>query len=105
MHSRRGAENACDKALTFPDDALPPATSNAVSRGDRRHRTMQMTLHRVRSLERLRRLASRGISCAPSGRAMLVDESYLGRCPKLLSGRPLACGSDCGAPFAVFCPR
>jgi hypothetical protein len=38
-----------DKALTFLDDALLPATSNAVERGFRRHRKMQKTVYRVRT--------------------------------------------------------
>jgi hypothetical protein len=42
-----------EKALTFLDDSLLPATSNAVERGNRRHRKMQKTVYRVRSLERI----------------------------------------------------
>jgi hypothetical protein len=38
-----------DKALTFLDDSLLPATSNAVERGNRRHRKMQKTVYRVRT--------------------------------------------------------
>jgi hypothetical protein len=38
-----------DKALTFLDDSLLPATSNAVERGFRRHRKMQKTVYRVRT--------------------------------------------------------
>jgi hypothetical protein len=38
-----------EKALTFLDDSLLPATSNAVERGNRRHRKMQKTVYRVRS--------------------------------------------------------
>ena len=37
-----------DKALVFLDDKLMPATSNAVERGNRRHRKMQKTVYRVR---------------------------------------------------------
>lgn len=40
-----------EKALTFLDDKLLPATSNAVERGNRRHRKMQKTVYRVRSQE------------------------------------------------------
>jgi hypothetical protein len=43
-----------DKALTFLDDTLLPSTSNAVERGNRRHRKMQKTVYRVRTQERLR---------------------------------------------------
>jgi hypothetical protein len=38
-----------EKALTFLDDTLWPATSNAVERGNRRHRKMQKSVYRVRS--------------------------------------------------------
>jgi hypothetical protein len=38
-----------EKALIFLDDNLLPATSNAVERGNRRHRTMQKSVYRVRS--------------------------------------------------------
>jgi hypothetical protein len=38
-----------DKALTFLDDSLLPATSNAVERSNRRHRKMQKTVYRVRT--------------------------------------------------------
>ena len=38
-----------EKALTFLDDELLPATSNAVERGNRRHRKMQKTVYRVRT--------------------------------------------------------
>jgi hypothetical protein len=38
-----------EKALTFLDDALLPATSNAVERGNRRHRKMQKAVYRVRT--------------------------------------------------------
>ena len=38
-----------EKALIFLDDKLLPSTSNAVERGNRRHRKMQKTVYRVRS--------------------------------------------------------
>lgn len=38
-----------EKALTFLDDALLPSTSNAVERGNRRHRKMQQSIYRVRT--------------------------------------------------------
>jgi hypothetical protein len=38
-----------EKALTFLDDTLLPATSNAVERGNRRHRKMQKTIYRIRT--------------------------------------------------------
>lgn len=37
-----------EKALVFLDDKLMPATSNAVERGNRRHRKMQKGVYRVR---------------------------------------------------------
>jgi hypothetical protein len=36
-----------EKALTFLDDKLLPATSNAVERGNRRYRKMQKSVYRV----------------------------------------------------------
>jgi hypothetical protein len=42
-----------DKALTFLDDTLFPSTSNAVERGNRRHRKMQKTVYRVRTQENI----------------------------------------------------
>jgi hypothetical protein len=42
-----------DKALTFLDDKLFPSTSNAVERGNRRHRKMQKTVYRVRTHENI----------------------------------------------------
>ena len=38
-----------EKALTFLDDRLLDSTSNAVERGNRRHRKMQKTVYRVRT--------------------------------------------------------
>ena len=38
-----------EKALTFLDDSLLPATSNAVERGNRRHRKTQKSVYRVRT--------------------------------------------------------
>jgi hypothetical protein len=37
-----------EKALVFLDDKLLPSTSNAVERGNRRHRKMQKSVYRVR---------------------------------------------------------
>ena len=42
-----------EKALTFLDDKLLPSTSNAVERGNRRHRKMQKTVYRVRTTEQV----------------------------------------------------
>jgi hypothetical protein len=38
-----------EKSLTFLDDKLLPSTSNAVERGNRRHRKMQKSVYRVRT--------------------------------------------------------
>lgn len=38
-----------EKALVFLDDSLLPSTSNAVERGNRRHRKMQKSVYRIRS--------------------------------------------------------
>ena len=42
-----------EKALTFLDESLLPSTSNAVERGNRRHRKMQKTVYRVRTQEHI----------------------------------------------------
>ncbi len=42
-----------DKALTFLNEKLLPSTSNAVERGNRRHRKMQKTVYRVRAMTTL----------------------------------------------------
>ena len=58
-----------EKALTFLDDKLLPSTSNAVERGNRRHRKMQKTVYRVRTQTSLKCILSinRGEhhTCAP----------------------------------------
>ena len=46
---------ALPNALTFLDDSLLPATSDAVERGNRRHRKMQKTVYRVRTGSTIRR--------------------------------------------------
>src|SRR5437870_11307310 len=43
-----------EKALTFRDDKLLPATSNAMERGNRRHRKMQKSVYRVRTQAQIR---------------------------------------------------
>ena len=42
-----------EQALTFLDDSLLLSTSNAVERSNRRHRKMQKTIYRVRTLVHL----------------------------------------------------
>ena len=44
-----------EKALVFLDDKLLPSTSNAVERGNRRHRQMQKAAYRVRTKRDLER--------------------------------------------------
>ncbi len=46
--SPKTVRSQLEKALTFLDDTLLPATSNAVERGNRRYRTMQKSVYRVR---------------------------------------------------------
>src|SRR6266487_1325450 len=45
---------ALEKALTFLDETLLPATSNAVERGNRRYRKMQKQVYRVRTQAQIR---------------------------------------------------
>jgi len=42
-----------EKSLTFLDDCLLPATSNAVERANRRHRKMQKSIYRVRTKDHI----------------------------------------------------
>jgi hypothetical protein len=42
-----------EKSLTFLDDSLLPATSNAAERANRRHRKMQKSIYRVRTGEHI----------------------------------------------------
>src|SRR5712691_10164894 len=42
-----------EQALTFLDDKVLPATSNAVERGNRRHRKMQKSVYRLRTQAQL----------------------------------------------------
>ena len=65
-----------DKALTFLDDKLFPSTSNAVERGNRRHRKMQKTVYRVRTKEHI----SNRIALD-----MLLDSQKGDRCSTLTS--------------------
>jgi hypothetical protein len=46
---QKGFSPHLEQALTFLDDKLFPATSNAVERGNRRHRKRQKSVYRVRS--------------------------------------------------------
>jgi len=60
-----------EKALTFLDDKLLPATSNAVERGNRRHRKMQKSVYRVRTQSHI---------AARIAIDMLRDAQAAGRC-------------------------
>jgi len=72
-----------EKALTFLDDSLLPATSNAVERGNRRHRKMQKSIYRVRTQEHIsQRIAvdmQRDISMDQAQRTMEVLHTVRGR--------------------------
>ena len=47
-----------DKSLVYLDAKGFPGTSNAVERGNRRHRKMQKSVYRVRTLKRIRQRVS-----------------------------------------------
>jgi len=64
-----------EKALTFLDDRLLPSTSNAVERGNRRHRKMQKSIYRVRTKPHV------------SGRSHSIRSSRPGRKQPLDLGR------------------
>jgi hypothetical protein len=62
-----------EKALTFLDDRLLPATSNAVERGNRRHRKMQKSIYRVRTREHIeQRIALDMLRDDPAGRRTMT---------------------------------
>jgi hypothetical protein len=50
---RKLMQPTLEKALTFLDNRLLPSTSNAVERGNRRHRKMQKVVYRVRTKQNL----------------------------------------------------
>jgi hypothetical protein len=70
-----------EKALTFLDDKLLPSTSNAVERGNRRHRKMQKTVYRVRTQEHIHnRIALDMLRDAhKEGRADTIETLHRGR--------------------------
>ena len=55
-----------EKALTFLDDKLLPATSNAVERGNRRYRKMQKSVYRVDRKSTRLNSSHRSLSRMPS---------------------------------------
>jgi hypothetical protein len=73
-----------EKALTFLDDKLFPSTSNAVERGNRRHRKMQKTVYRVRSHENItNRIALDMLrDSQKEGRARTINVLHKGRIAK-----------------------
>jgi hypothetical protein len=52
--SKKLRSSGLEKALTYLDDRLLGSTSNAVERGNRRHRKMQKTAYRVRTRATIR---------------------------------------------------
>ena len=50
-----------EKALVFLNDKLLPSTSNAVERGNRRHRKMQKTVYSVRTQPHVRQRIALGL--------------------------------------------
>lgn len=62
--------------MTFLDDSLLPSTSNAVERGNRRHRKMQKTVYCVRTAAALQ---------ARIALDMHRDQRAPGRCHALLT--------------------
>jgi len=65
-----------DKALTFLNDSLLPATSNAVERGNRRHRKMQKTVYRVRTRAHIsQRIAVDMLRDAQAGGRLLTTQT------------------------------
>jgi hypothetical protein len=70
-----------EKALTFLDDDLLPATSNAVERGNRRYRKMQKTVYRVRTQDHIsERLALDMVrECQKPDRSETVDTLHESR--------------------------
>ena len=60
-----------EKALTFLDDSLLPATSNAVERGNRRHRKMQKSVYRVRTQDHIRQRIAMDMQ-----RDIYMDQAY-----------------------------
>ena len=67
-----------EKALTFLDDKLLLATSNAVERGNRRHRKMQKSVYRIRSQDRLVARIALGMSreAHAEGRQHTIQSLY-----------------------------
>jgi hypothetical protein len=58
-----------EKALTFLDDRLLGATSNAVERGNRRYRKMQKTVYRVRTFDHIVDRLALDLFCEAAGQA------------------------------------
>lgn len=71
------------KALVFLDDRLLPSTSNAVERGNRRHRKMQKAVYRVRTKRNLERRMSLDLlrEMNAAGRAAATRALHRARSP------------------------
>lgn len=93
-----------EKALTFLDDTLLPATSNAVERANRRHRKMQKSIYRVRTMAHVEaRIAmdmlreSRARGCAETVSALHRTRTRAPRVDIRLLKRPRRAPARCRA--------
>lgn len=70
-----------EKALTFLDDRLLAATSNAVERANRRHRKMQKTIYRVRTQAHITQRIALDLfrDAHGPGRAQTLDQLHRAR--------------------------
>jgi hypothetical protein len=84
-----------EKALTFLDDRDLPATSNAVERGNRRHRKMQKSIYRVRTQPHIQGRIALDLfrdAQAPT-RRNTAGSLHRGRAdPALIAGAPIPVG-------------
>jgi hypothetical protein len=81
-----------EKALTFLDDKLLPRTSNAVERGNRRHRKMQKTVYRVRTKRSLQQRMALDLlrEMQTGGRRHASKTLHQARTPSRFSAEPAA---------------
>lgn len=72
-----------DKALVFLDDKLLPSTSNAVERGNRRHRKMQKAVYSVRTSQHVRQRIALDLlrEMNATGRLRTIDSLHKARSP------------------------
>lgn len=71
-----------EKALTFLDDRLLPATSNAVERPNRRFRKAQRGVYSVRTAEHLRQRHRLGHATSPAGSTSPHHPPHIGSSPR-----------------------